>query len=185
MPLQLHIALSQYLIVVFFSKKEAIYWRHISSFIESMNATKKIIIAIGMSSLAALPLLAGPIVTVQVPVPAVTVTAPVPSVTVGVPDTYAWDGYEYVGVVGSDYFYLGPGDVWLPLDAPRLARWHDWERGHADWRVHAIRNERYRNDAHGHAVPMHDSHAVQTHDIQHDTDHSYDKDHDKDHDHNP
>jgi hypothetical protein len=146
-----------------------------------MNATKKIIIAIGVSSLVALPLIAGPIVTVQVPVPVVTVTAPVPAVTVAVPDTYVWDGYEYVGVVGTGYFYLGPGDIWLPLDAPRLARWHDWESGHADWRVHAIRNERYRHDARGHEAPLSDSHAVQTHDIQHDTDHSHDKDHDHDH----
>jgi hypothetical protein len=28
-------------------------------------------------------------------------------VTVGMPDSYAWDGVEYVGVVGDQYMYLG------------------------------------------------------------------------------
>jgi len=150
-----------------------------------MKATNKIIIVIGVSSLAVLPLMAGPTVTVQVgvPVPPPVVVVPAPAVTVdiGVPDAYCWDGYEYVGVVGSGYFYLGPGDIWLPLDAPRLARWHDWERGHADWRVHAIRNERYRHDAHGHEAPLRNSHPVESHDIQHDSDHGHNKDHDHGH----
>ena len=45
---------------------------------------------------------------------------------------------------------LGPGNVWLPFDSVRVARFHDWERDdHADWRDHAIRNELYRRDAHG------------------------------------
>ena len=124
-----------------------------------MNTTKKIIIAMGVSSLAALPLMAGPVVTVQVPAPAVTVQVSAPAVTVeAVPDTYAWDGSEYVGVVGDQYYYLGPGNVWLALDAPRLARFHDWEKVHADWRVHATRNELYRHDSHGHDVPFHDDH---------------------------
>jgi len=139
-----------------------------------MNATKKITIAIGLSSLAALPLMSGPVVTVQVPAPAVRVEVPVPSVTVdiGVPDTYVWDGYEYVGIVGTRYCYLGPGDVWLTLDAPRLARFHDWEKGHADWRTHVIRNERYRHEAQGHDVPRGDAHG-------HDVDDRHGHDHDR------
>ena len=113
-----------------------------------MNATKKIVIAIGISSLAALPLMAGPSVLVQVSAPAVTVAA--------VPGAYAWDGYEYVGVVGTQYYYLDAGNAWLPLDTGRLGHFHDWERIHADWRAQAIRNDLHRYDAHGHYVPRHD-----------------------------
>jgi len=45
-----------------------------------------------------------------------------------VPDTYIWDGDEYVGVVGSQYYYLGPGDVWLPFDAVRVVRFNDCQK---------------------------------------------------------
>ncbi|HEY1719406.1 MAG TPA: hypothetical protein VGH42_14095 [Verrucomicrobiae bacterium] len=134
-----------------------------------MNATKKIAITMaGLSSLATMTLIAGPIVTVQVPVPAVTVQVPAPAVTVeaAVPDSYVWDGTEFVGVVGSQYYYLGAGNAWLPFDSVRTSRFHDWEKVHADWRTHATRNELYRHDAHGHDVPRND-----------------DQSHDKDHDH--
>jgi hypothetical protein len=122
----------------------------------------KIAIAIGVTTLAVLPLMsAPPVVTVQVPVPAVTVQVPAPAppaatVEVGVPDTYVWDGTEYVGMVGDQYYYLGPGNVWMTLDPDRVARWHDWEKAHADWHTHAIRNELYRRDAQGHDHPWHD-----------------------------
>lgn len=112
---------------------------------------------------------APPVVVVPVPPPPVpTVVVPVPappavSVEIGVPDSYVWDGYEYVGVVGSAYFYLGPGDVWLPCNGPRIVRFHDWERGHADWRTHVIVNERFRHDAHGREMPSHDNHREHGH----------------------
>jgi len=73
-----------------------------------------------------------------------------------IPDDYVWDDYEYVGLVGDQYYYLGPGNVWLVCEPFRLERVHGWERGHPDWRVHAIRNDRYRNDSHGHYQPRHD-----------------------------
>jgi hypothetical protein len=76
-----------------------------------------------------------------------------------VPDSYAWDGYEYVGFVGDQSYYLGPGNVWLFCEPFRLERFHGWERGHADWRVHAIRNDRYRNDRNGHVQPRRDGPA--------------------------
>lgn len=128
---------------------------------------------LGASSLAALPAMARGGIGVQIDLPAPVVVAPAPVVTVAVPDTYVWDGSEYVGMVGSSYFYLGPGDVWLAMDGPRLARFHDWEHHHADWRDHATRNERYRKDARGHEVPMRemrddrvapDNHARDSHD---------------------
>lgn len=145
---------------------------------------------VGVSTLATLTLIAGPGigVVVQVPAPVVTVQVPVPApavtVETTVPDTYIWDGNEYVGVVGTQYFYLGAGDVWMPFDSVRVARFHDWEKLHADWRDHAIRNERYRHDAHGHEVVRHD--AVQhdmlpPRDVSHDNHDNHDKDHDHDH----
>jgi hypothetical protein len=148
-----------------------------------MNATKKIAITV-MGSFATFALIAAPpIVTIQVPAPVVTVQVPAPAVTVEatVPDTYVWDGVEYVGVVGSQYYYLGPDHIWLPFDAVRVARFHDWERVHADWRTHVIRNELYRHDAHGHDMPRHDDHS---HDVINHDNHDnggHDKDHDRGH----
>ena len=81
---------------------------------------------------------------------------PVEVAPVMVPDSYAWDGYEYVGLVGDQYYYLGPGNIWLFCEPFRLDRFHGWERGHADWRNHAIRNDRYRTDRNGHVQPRHD-----------------------------
>ena len=93
-----------------------------------------------------------PIVVAPAPVP----MAPPPAVVVGVPDDYVWDGYEYIGLVGDQYFYLGAGNVWLVAGPDRLERFHGWERGHADWRDHAIRNDRYRKEARGHVQPRRD-----------------------------
>ena len=84
---------------------------------------------------------------------------PVEMVPVMVPDSYAWDGYEYVGFVGDQYYYLGPGNVWLFCDPFRLDRFRGWERGHADWRNHAVRNDRYRTDRNGHVQPRRDGPA--------------------------
>src|ERR1700722_10773315 len=119
----------------------------------------KILFALGVSSLTlALGLVSGCVVEpngrvgvgVELQSPIVVDT------TVGVPDDYVWDGYEYIGVVGDQYYYLGPGNVWLVADPVRLDRFHGWERVHGDWRAHAIRNDRFRNDSHGHYQPRHD-----------------------------
>ena len=114
----------------------------------------------GISSIAALALLlvSGCVVRPdgRVGVEAGVVVAP-PVVEVAmVPDDYYWDGYEYVGLVGDQYYYLGPGNVWLVCDPVRLERVHGWERVHPDWQVHVIRNDRYRNDSHGHYQPRHE-----------------------------
>ena len=55
----------------------------------------------------------------------------------------------------------------------------DWERVHADWRDHAIRNELYRRDAHGHDVPVRDDHAHPA--VINQDNHDKDKDHDYGH----
>jgi hypothetical protein len=86
----------------------------------------------------------------------VIVDAPPPVVVepvVEVPDYYCWDGYEYVGVVGVNYYYLGPGSVWVVCDTVRVERFHTWEGYHSDWRDHAIYNDRYRRDARGNFHP--------------------------------
>jgi len=85
--------------------------------------------------------------------PTVEVTPVVVAEPVMVPEAYTWDGVEYVGLVGDQYYYLGRGDVWLVAGPDRLERFHGWERGHPDWRGHAIRNDRFRKDAHGRAQP--------------------------------
>jgi hypothetical protein len=144
------------------------------------TTTKKIALtcATGILSLAALTTIAGPPVIVVTPPPPPIVVAPPPvappavvvspapitpgvAVTVGVPESYTWDGTEYVGVIGDQYYYLGPNHGWLPLGADRLARFHTWERDHHDWRDHATVNEKYRLDAQGHEHPW-------QHDQQHD-----------------
>lgn len=139
-----------------------------------MKTIKKIVVATVISSLATLKLMSGPAVgiTVQVPVP---VPPPPPSitVTVGVPDAYVWDGYEYVGVVGTQYFYLGAGDYWLPCDAVRLGHFHEWERAHADWRAHTVVNAHYRVDARGHVHPWHGEKHFDKDDRGHDHNHGH------------
>lgn len=66
-----------------------------------------------------------------------------------VPETYVWDGYENVGLVGGQYFYLGPGNIWVTCEPYRLERFHGWEGDHRDWQEHAVHNDRFRNDRDG------------------------------------
>ena len=94
---------------------------------------------------------------VVAPAPVEVDSGPAPEVDVSVdvvPETYVWDGYENVGIVGGQYYYLGPGNVWIVCDHDRFARFDGWERGHPDWREHMVRNDRFRNDAHGHFHAM-------------------------------
>jgi hypothetical protein len=93
---------------------------------------------------------------VTVGLPVVTFAPAVVVEPVMVPDTYVWDGQENVGFIGGQYYYLGPGDVWLVAGPDRLAFFHGWEHGHPDWRNHAMRNDRYRRDSRGHSQPRRD-----------------------------
>lgn len=96
------------------------------------------------------------VVAAPVPEPVIVAEPPEP---VMVPDSYAWDGYEYIGLVGGQYFYLGLGNVWLVAEPFRLERFHGWERDHPDWQNHAIRNDRFRTDRYGHVQPRRDERA--------------------------
>ncbi|MGA2245301.1 MAG: hypothetical protein ABSH48_09895 [Verrucomicrobiota bacterium] len=91
---------------------------------------------------------------VVAPAPVVVAEAPVVEVAM-VPETYVEVDGEFVGVVGDQYFYLGPGGLWLVCDSVRMEHFRSWERDHRDWREHAIRNDRFRKDAHGHEAPRH------------------------------
>jgi hypothetical protein len=157
--------------------------------------TKQITLAVGLSTFTALTALAGPpivvvsppVITVPAPVivvPTPVITVPAPAVTVvsTVPDNYVWDGTEFVGVVGTQYYYLGSNKAWLPVDPVRFGRFNDWQRVHTDWRTHAIRNDLYRHDAHGHTVPLRVDHAHDVGHDAHDAGHD-DVNHDHDHDH--
>jgi len=87
------------------------------------------------------------------PQPVYYAPGPVVEGPVMVPDEYTWDGVEYVGLVGDQYYYLGPGHMWLVAEPWRLERFHGWERDHRDWREHATVNIQFRTDFHGHVQP--------------------------------
>jgi hypothetical protein len=81
------------------------------------------------------------------PAATVVISPPVVEMT-PVPETYVWDGAEYVGVVNGQYYYLGPGNVWIQMDSPRMHRFHGWEHSNPNWQAHATRNTRYRGTNH-------------------------------------
>jgi len=115
-----------------------------------------------LAAAGGLALLAGCVIRpdgrVEMGFPVITVAPVVVEAPVMVPENYTWDGVEYVGLVGDQYFYLGPGNVWLVAGPDRLAYFHGWERGHPDWRNRATRNDNFRRDAHGHEQPRRDDH---------------------------
>jgi hypothetical protein len=150
-----------------------------------MKTKSKLALVLAISSIAVMPVMARPFISIQVgpPVvvaPAPVVVAPAPAVTVAVvPDSYVWDGTEYVGVVGDQYYYLGPGNVWMVMDPGRLDRFHVWLGGHPDWRSRATVNVNYRYDAHHNYAPYHGNNG---HDYGHNDGHDYD--HGDHHDYN-
>ncbi len=88
--------------------------------------------------------------------PAVVVAAPPAPVVVVAPDYYYWDGVEYIGVVGDQYYYLGPDNNWVICDDVRVHRFQSWEHDHPDWQARGTHNVRYHNMAMPpHAQPMH------------------------------
>ena len=97
---------------------------------------------------------------VAVTMPAVAVTAPAIAATTPVievvPETYVWDGFEFVGEVGGVQVFLGPEGGWHHFEAARQERFHGWEHDHADWRNHAVHNDKFRG--HGKEAPRHDDH---------------------------
>ena len=62
-----------------------------------------------------------------------------------VPNTYVWDGYENVGYVNNQAYYLGEDNIWRPLatDPTRQEHFNDWQRMNPDWQSHAMKNVKY------------------------------------------
>jgi hypothetical protein len=113
---------------------------------------------------------AGPNIYITPPQsPTVIITGPAPpppAVTVViVPDYYVWDGDEYVGMVGDQYYYLGPGNAWIVLDPVRFHRFQIYVHDHPDWHGHMTHNVKYRNQDRDHdrdrAEPAHEMHGGQ------------------------
>jgi hypothetical protein len=140
--------------------------------------------AVGLISGLAIPCIAGAgiiivppappsiVISAPAPPPAVVVSAPAPAVTV-VPDDYYYDGNEYVGLVGGQYYYLGPGNAWVVMDPVRFHRFNVWMGAHPDWRTHYVtHNVKYRDRIPAHAEPMHEDRPA-----GHDFDHSDHHDH--------
>jgi hypothetical protein len=122
------------------------------------------LITAGIACGMALPCAAGPTVIITAPAPpTVVITAPAPppvTPVVVVPDTYIYDGDEYVGVVGGQYYYLGPGGAWVVMDPVRVHRFQVYVHDHPDWHGHMVHNVKYRGVEHvpAHAQPVHDTH---------------------------
>lgn len=141
-----------------------------------MKTNYKYILSIAALGLA-LPCMAQPTVVITPPAPPTVVVSP-PTVAVVVPDSYVWDGDEYVGVVGDQYYYLGPDNTWIVCDPPRLHRFEGYERDHPDWHSHMVHNTKYRDM--DRARDRDRDHAAPT-PMRGQNDHS---DHGRDHDHN-
>ena len=78
------------------------------------------------------------------PPPAPAIVAPAPAYAYAyAPDSYVWDGYEYVGVWGDQYVYWG-GSAWIICDPIRLERFHGWEHHNPGWHSRAIPYRRER-----------------------------------------
>ena len=60
-----------------------------------------------------------------------------------VPETYVWDGFEFVGRVGGQYYYLGPHNTWVLMDQARRQRYQQWQRANPNWQQRQIRNNQF------------------------------------------
>lgn len=124
-----------------------------------MKTSMKYVIPLAIAGIAvAAVCLARPGIILTPPTVVVSAPPPVavsPEPVVVVPDSYVWDGYEYVGVVDGQYYYLGPGNVWIVMDPMRLHRFDIWAGHHPDWRARATHNVRYRSGSayHPHPIP--------------------------------
>ena len=99
------------------------------------------------------------------PAPVVVMAAPAPVVVEEyIPDSYIWDGYEYIGVIGDDYYYLGAGNIWYRCEPWREHRFHDWERYNGDWRMRVVINDHYRHGRDGRDHPRGERHGPDRHD---------------------
>ena len=86
------------------------------------------------------------------PPPEIVQSGPIP---VHAPESYVWDGSEYVGLYGDQHVYWNSG-TWDVCGAVMLERIHGWETDHPAWRSEAVSYYRGRDPVpviHGLAVP--------------------------------
>src|ERR1700739_1574564 len=50
------------------------------------------------------------------------------------PASVVWDGSDYVGQVNGTYYYLGPNNTWMPLDAARQHQLEQWQQINPYWK---------------------------------------------------
>ena len=123
-----------------------------------MKTKSKIAIIMGITSIAALPIMASPIVATETPmVPAATVPAATPAAGLeagAVPSSYVYDGSTYVGLVGNQYYCLNVHKCWVPMNQTETTRFVAWQRSHPDWQAHTTKNLNFRKDADGKIIPL-------------------------------
>lgn len=49
------------------------------------------------------------------------------------PSNAVWDGSDYVGQVNGQYYYLGPNNTWMPMDAAHQQRFEEWQQSYPNW----------------------------------------------------
>lgn len=59
--------------------------------------------------------------------PCTAVYTSTPTTSAG-PASAVWDGSEYVGPMNGTYYYLGPNNIWVPMDQTRLQRFQEWQK---------------------------------------------------------
>lgn len=99
-----------------------------------------IIATAGIALALANPCIAQPATVASARPPAIPRNSPQ---ALAVPQTYVWDGFEFVGRVGSQYYYIGPNNTWMVLDGVRLRRFQRWQKADPNWQQRQIRNTRY------------------------------------------
>jgi hypothetical protein len=89
-----------------------------------------------------------------------------------VPDYCFWDGFEYVGWYGGQYYYWGPNRVWIGCDPVRVQRVNVWVNAHPDWRTSVTTVAPARVIPAGHPEAVHVPPARRYY-------HEHDEDHDR------
>ena len=112
-----------------------------------MKTTSKISLALVASGMAIIGLTAGCADSEPSPPPRVAVVG-------FVPDYCFWDGYEYVGWYGDDYYYWGPHRTWIICDPIRVQHVKVYVQDHPNWGTRVRPNVQYPVDANGHPHPL-------------------------------
>ncbi|HZI32723.1 MAG TPA: hypothetical protein VFF11_10295 [Candidatus Binatia bacterium] len=141
-----------------------------------MKTTSKVALTLAASGMAILGLTAGCADDGPPPPP------PRVAVVGFVPDDCFWDGYEYVGWYGDQYYYWGPEHVWIICDPVRVQRVNVWISDHPHWRTQARPSVQYQVKVaeQPHPSPLRAPTVKRGQDRDHNHNHDYDRDRDRD-----